>query len=840
MTKRPLGTALGALGAMIGLGVVAGVLVTAMIAPALAVTGLATNNSIGMFENLPSYVKPDALAEKTNIYAVDAASNPVLLASVFEQDREQVGWDQISQFAKDAVVATEDPRFYSHGGVDIMSATRAALQNSVEGDGPGASTISMQYVRNILVQRAGAIGDEGERAAALDDATKTTVDRKLKEMRLAIGLEKEYSKDDILLGYLNIASFGGRVYGIQSASKYYFGVDASRLSLAQAASLIATVNEPNGLRIDLPENLEANKARRDADVLAAMLDAHAITKAQYDEAVATPVTPTITPPSTGCQTANPIGAGFFCDYVTNLMRNDPAFGADAESRWENVTTGGYQIYTSLDVDLQSSAQSVLNEYVPMSSDVLDLGASLVTVQPGTGRVLAMAQNKYFNQDPDAVAPDNTAINYATDYDLGGSTGFQVGSTYKMFVLAEWLKAGHSLNEVVNGSPQRFDQADFADGCTGGSSGSYAPSNDGGANPGRVSVTTAVQDSVNNAFVAMAEKLDQCEIRKTAEAFGVHRADGSPLTEYVADVLGTNELAPLTMAAAFAAIANGGTYCSPLAIDRIVDADGQDLPVPSATCSRAVEPPIAAAMAYAMTRVVTAGSGTLSNPDDGVPHIGKTGTTDLEKDTWFVGSSTKLTAAVWVGNVQGSVSLRHNTIAGRNGGDLRHHVWREFMTVADGKYGGDEFPEADPGLVQGSQTRVPDVTGTTLAEARQRLAAAGFDVDEGGATDSSIGAGRIASSVPAAGESAPAGATVTVVASNGALRVMPDVIGSPTDQAAATLAALGLGPVTFVDAAGAVDARPGTVVRSSTAAGSDIRPGDRIALTVDASAVTPGR
>ncbi|MFB2598435.1 transglycosylase domain-containing protein [Herbiconiux sp. P17] len=842
MTNRSPGPLLGALGAMTALGVVAGVLVTAMVAPALAVTGLATNNSIGMFENLPSYVKPDVLAEKTNIYAVDSASNPVLLASVFEQDREQVGWDQISQFAKDAVVATEDPRFYTHGGVDIMSAARAALQNSVESDGPGASTISMQYVRNILVQRASAIADEGEREAALDDATRTTVDRKLKEMKLAIGLEKEYSKDDILLGYLNIASFGGRVYGIQSAANYYFGVNASELTLAQAASLIATVNEPNGLRIDVPENVEANTARRDADVLAAMLDAHTITPAQHDEAVATPVTPNITPPSTGCQTANAIGAGFFCDFVTNVVRNDPAFGADEETRWANFTTGGYQIYTSLDVDLQSNAQSVMNEYVPMSSDVLDLGASLVTVQPGTGRVLAMAQNKYFNQDPEAVAPDNTAINYGTDSDHGGSTGFQVGSTYKMFVLAEWLKAGHSLNEVVNGSPQRFDQADFADSCNGASSGSYAPSNDGGANPGRVTVTTSVQDSVNNAFVAMAEKLDQCAIRKTAEAFGVHRADGNPLTEYVADVLGTNELAPLTMAAAFAAIANGGTYCSPVAIDRIVDAAGQDLPVPVTSCSQAVEPPIAAAMAYAMTRVVTAGSGTLSNPDDGVPHIGKTGTTDLEKDTWFVGSSTKLTTAVWVGNVQGSVSLRHNTIAGRNGGDLRHHVWREYMTIADSKYGGDDFPDADPGLVQGTQTRVPDVTGATLAEARQRLTAAGFDVEEGASTDSTVGAGRIASSLPTAGESAPAGSTVTVLPSNGALRVMPDVVGSTTEQAAATLAALGLGPVSFVDAAGAVEGRPGTVVRSSTAAGSDIRPGDRIALTVEVAPTVgaPGR
>ncbi|MCS5717787.1 transglycosylase domain-containing protein [Herbiconiux sp. CPCC 205763] len=839
MAQRPIGSALGALGGMVGLAVVAGVLVTALVTPALAVTGLATSSSIGMFENLPGYIKPDRLAEKTNIYAVDGASNPVLLASVFDQDREEVGWDQISQFAKDAVVATEDPRFYTHGGVDLASAARAAIENTVESEGPGASTISMQYVRNILVQRATEIADEGEREAAFDDATKTTIDRKLKEMKLAIGLEKEYSKDDILLGYLNIASFGGRVYGIQSAAKYYFGVNASELTLPQAASLIATVNEPNGLRIDLAENLDANTARRNDDVLAAMLAEHRITRAQHDEAVATPVTPVITPPSTGCQSANGIGAGFFCDYVTNIVRNDPAFGTDAETRWADFKTGGYQIYTSLDVDLQQNAQNVMNEYVPMASEVLDLGASLVTVQPGTGRVLAMAQNKYFNQDPEVAAPDNTALNYSTDFDHGGSTGFQVGSTYKMFVLAEWLRNGRSLSEVVNGSPQRFNQASFADSCNGAASGSYAPSNDGGANPGRVTVTTAVQDSVNNAFVAMAQKLDQCAIRKTAEAFGVHRADGSPLTEYVADVLGTNELAPLTMAAAFAAIANNGTYCSPVAIDRIVDAGGEELPVPVSTCSEAVAPEIAAAMAYAMTRVVTAGSGTLSDPDDGIPHIGKTGTTDLEKDTWFVGSSTKLTTAVWVGNVQGTVSLRHNTIAGRNGGDLRHHVWREYMTIADSKYGGDAFPEADAAFVRGSQLRVPDVTGLTEDDARQRLSASGFDADVAAAIDSSVPGGRIAASTPATGESASAGSTVTLVPSNGALRVMPDVVGQTTAAATSELAALQLGPVTFVGVSGGVETRGGTVLGSSPAAGVDVRPGDRIALTVAPAAAPAG-
>ncbi|PPF75121.1 penicillin-binding protein, partial [Subtercola sp. Z020] len=255
-----LGTKLSAAVGLVGLSAVAGLLVTAMVTPVVALTGVTATSTLGVFANLPEYIKPDKLAEKTNIYAVDASGANVLLASVFEQDREEVPWEQISQFAKDAVISTEDPRFYVHGGVDLAATFRAALGNAASGGvESGASTISMQYVKNILVQRAEAITDPAERQLAYEQATETSIDRKLQEMKLAIGLEKQFTKSQILLGYLNIASFGGVTYGIQSASKYYFGVDAANLSLAQAASLIATVNEPNGLRIDDPDNVPANQ-----------------------------------------------------------------------------------------------------------------------------------------------------------------------------------------------------------------------------------------------------------------------------------------------------------------------------------------------------------------------------------------------------------------------------------------------------------------------------------------------------------------------------------------------------------------------------------------------------
>ncbi|MDO9395691.1 MAG: transglycosylase domain-containing protein [Herbiconiux sp.] len=815
---------------------IAGILVTAMVTPALAVTGIAANNSIGMFENLPSYIKPDALAEKTNIYATQSDGSPILLASVFEQNREEVGWDQISQYVKDAVIATEDPRFYSHGGVDIASTLRAAAGNALETSASGASTISMQYVRNIQVQKAEAIQDEAARNAAYEEATKTSIDRKLKEIKLAIGLEKEYSKDDILLGYLNIAPFGGRVYGIQSASQYYFGVNASDLTIAQAASLVAIVNAPNDLRIDIPAeegtNIADNQARRDLDVLPSMLKEHKITQAQYDEAIATPVTPNIVQPSTGCQTANEIGAGFFCDYVTHIVKNDPAFGADEDTRWTNFKTGGYQIYTSLDVDLQRAAMSAMNTYVPKVAD-FDLGSSLVTVQPRTGKVLAMVQNKDFSDDPEVTATNlgASAINYSTDYAYGGSTGFQVGSTYKIFTLAEWLKTGHSLGDIINGNAGTLNLAQFRDSCTGGNGGTYSVKNDGGSNPGNVSVLQATSASVNLAYLRMAQKLDQCEIRKTAEAFGVHRADGNPLGENPADVLGTNEIAPLTMAAAFAAVAAQGTYCTPVAIDRILDSAGNELPVPATTCSQAVEPGIAAAMTTALQSVINSGTATASNPNDGIPHFGKTGTTDSEKDTWFVGASTELATAVWVGNVVGTVSIRNTSIDGRSGGNLRHNIWKQYMTDADGKYGGNAFPTAASTLVNGVQVQIPNVAGMSVDAAKSAITSAGFDYQDGGAIDSTQKAGVVDSSSPSG--TATKGSTVTVFTSNGELRTVPNVVGLSPEEARSKITAAGIdsGQISFD---GPTSGSGVKVTGTSPGGGNVIRYGtDRLKVTTKA-------
>lgn len=713
-------TAHGVLGGFLGLviaSVAAGALVATAATPAISVVSVTATNTIGMFENLPGYLEIGELSEKSNIYATSSDGSPVLLASFYDQNRVQVGWDQVSQYAKDAAVAGEDPRFYDHGGIDLQGTIRAAVTTASGRGTQGGSSIAQQYVKNVRVQECEReAADEAARDECYNAATETSIDRKLKEMRLAIGVEKRYSKDQILLGYLNIAGFGGTVYGIEAAANYYFSTTAASLTLAQAASLIAIVNNPVKFQLDRPESetngaangYAENHKRRDY-ILDQMLEYTKITQAEYDEAIATPVQPAITEPSTGCQTAG--GSAYFCDYVAHILQNDETFGADAATRFLNFRRGGYDVYTTLDLDLQLAAERAIAENVPSTYPGWDVGGVISSVQVGTGRVLAMAQNKSYSQDPNVVAgrADYTGINYNTDYDYGGSSGFQPGSSYKVFTLAEWLTEGHGLNERTD-SRLRSNWGAFRDSCLGTqvADAGWNPRNDAGESGANYTALQSTIQSINTGFLGMAKELDLCGIAQTAERFGVHRADGNPLFQGPSAVIGTNEVAPLSMAVAFAGIANNGVACTPIAIDRIVGRDGEELPVPKSTCAPAVSPEVAAGMHYGMTRVMSSGTGQASSAGMApwVPVIGKTGTTDGAKDTWMVGATSKVATAAAVVSVTGDANQRGIRFESGQAATARHRMWPAVMSVAAAKYGGDGFTEAGPGPVTGRQATTP--------------------------------------------------------------------------------------------------------------------------------------
>lgn len=770
--QKPLKSGLaGGIITFVVMSVIAAVLIAASVTPAIAVTGLTANSTLGIFDNLPSYIQLDNLAQKSSIYATGSDGKPVLMASFYAQDREEVEYKDISKYATEAAIATEDPRFYEHGGIDINGTLRAVLTNAVGGDVQGGSSITQQYVKNVLVQKAEAISDPVARKKAYNEAIVVSIDRKLKEMKLAIGMEQKYSKQQILTGYLNISSFGGRVYGIQSAAKYYFGVDAKDLTLPQAASLIAMVQNPNNLRIDMEENLQDNKDRRNY-VLKRMKENGYITDKEYQAAIKTPVEPKITPASTGCQTA-PAGGAYFCDYITWVIKNDKTFGKTADERWAAFQRGGWQIMSSMNMQMQEVTNSSVRNAVPPIVDGADIGSTAVSVEVGTGRILSMASSKDYSNDPEVVntGANYTSVNYATDKEYGGSSGFQVGSTYKVFTLAEWLKSGHGLGEMVNGAKRDIQMDKFTNSCQGVGGPVWRPVNDGGGG-GPVSVLSATAQSVNLAFISMAMQLDLCKIRKTAEAFLVHRADNNVLDSNPSSVLGTNEIAPLTMADAFAGIANGGKVCTPIAIDAIKDLNGKSLTPPKTKCTQAVNTDVANAMVRALKGPIQSGTATRSNPRDGIPIIGKTGSTDDYVHTWMVGSTTKVATAVWVGNVQGFARLTGLRINGVTGNLIRHDIFRPIMQTANALFGGSDWAAPPASMLGGKSATVPDVKGLSVEDAKKLIESVGLTYKDGGVVDGEIANGKVQSSDPAGGSSVPTATEITVYISNGTLVAGP--------------------------------------------------------------------
>ena len=841
--KPKPGSVLAALLGTLGFSVLAGVLVAVMVTPAIAVAGATVNNTIGIFDSLPDFIEIDQQASQNRIYA-NQDGVPVQIATIFDQNREEVAWEEVSDFAKNAAVSGEDRRFYEHGGVDIPGVIRAAVTNVAAGGvTEGASTITQQYVKNTFIQQALELPTEEEQDAAYEAAIDDSFDRKLKEMKLAISLEKKYTKQEILLAYLNIANFGGNTYGIEAAAERYYNTTALNLTVAQAASLIATVQSPGVLRLDYEENWAGNLERRNV-IIEAMLAEGNITQAQRDEAIASPIdatTVTITEPSNGCMAAND-HSRYFCDYITNLVKDLPALGADATERAANFKHGGYDIYTTLDLGLQTVAQDAVWKNVPNDATTLNLGSATVSVEVGTGRILTMAQNKVYNNTQAGGGITATAVNFSTDRAYGGSSGFQPGSTYKVFTLLNWLQNGHGLNERVNGSARTVAQSAFTT-CDGPYSGPYQFKNDDGSG-GSMTVATATQKSVNGAFISMALELDLCEIRDTATSIGVHRADGAELRANPSSVLGTNEIAPLTMATAYAAIASGGTYCKSVAIDRIVGADGTELPGQSGDCTKSLETDVANTAAFAMSKVmIGGGTATRANPNDGVEYIGKTGTTDSSNQTWVVGASTKVATAVWVGNISGEYALRRYYTPTRvQGSVLRHDVFKAVATAADKipALRGSDFPDPASSLLTGTGVTIPEISGQTVEAATSVLQGNGFTVIDGGTVASAEPAGRAVRTDPATGSLVSKGSEVKLITSDGTLGAVPSVLGTAASSARTALTdagftSLGTDQCAVIDAALSADEKKsleGTVSAVNPAVGSQISKTDTVTLTVN--------
>jgi membrane peptidoglycan carboxypeptidase len=699
---------------LLGFSTLAAVLIVALAAPAIVTTSQLTNNVAGLFGNLPDYVKIGTQSQRNILYGLRGGAQ-VPFAQVFDQNRQEVAWDAVSPFAKDALVAAEDVRFYSHGGVDLAGIARAAINNATGNDLQGASSIEQQLVKQLAIQQAVAtISDPKKLAAAKKKAQENTLDRKLKEAKLAIGLEKNYTKHQILLAYLNIAGFGGNTYGIEAAAEQYYSTTAAALTLAQSASLIAVVQNPPARNPGSPDNWERNKNRRDL-ILATMLKEQMITDAQYTEAVGTPVDATtvkVTAATNGCAYAS--AAKAFCDYVIKNVKNLPGLGETQDDRLAAWRRGGNSVYTTIDLDQQDVAEKDLAQFTPAGDPRFPFGSAVSTVQVGTGRIVIMAQNRKFDDTGEGDPASTTAVNFNTDKEYGGSSGFPVGSTYKLFTLINWLQNGHGIQDTVNGNIQTYParSKSFSAACFGGYyplEKSYTPRNDSGYSEGQMSVLNATKGSVNAAFMNMASQLDLCDIRNVAISMGVHNADNRELDPGPGSILGTNNPSPLTMANAYATVASGGKLCQPIAVDKIVGPDGTELPGQAQSCAQVISPEVAAAAAYDLQGPLQpGGTGAIANPRDGTALFGKTGTAEA-LHSYMVASSTQTTTAVWIGNIQGDQNMRRISIGGILASNLRTYVMKPILASLNAStvYGaGGTFTQPTGTLLRGSTYRAP--------------------------------------------------------------------------------------------------------------------------------------
>ncbi|MGV4985306.1 transglycosylase domain-containing protein [Streptomyces sp. NRAIS4] len=655
----------------LGVSVLAGAVMAGIALPAVGALGLAAKGSVQSFDEIPANLKSPQLSQRTTI--LDNQGNQI--ATVYSRDRTVVDLKDISPYMQKAIVAIEDARFYKHGAIDLKGVLRALNKNAQSGGvAQGASTLTQQLVKNYFIEEA---GDDPTKVA---EATQQTLGRKIKELKYAIQIEEKLGKKKILENYLNITFFGEQAYGVEAASQRYFSKHAKDLSLPEAALLAGIVQSPS--RYD-PVNDEAEATKRRNIVLQRMADVGDISQKEADEAKQAPLELHSSQPKNGCITAVK-GAGFFCDYVRDVVLNDPVFGKTKETRAKLWNQGGLTIRTTLDPQAQDSVQASIKQHVYKSDPV---ATAATIVEPGTGKILAMGQSR-----PYGFGGNETQINLSVNSDMGGGAGYQPGSTFKPIVAAAAIEGGKPPTQEYS-SPYKMTYPSPVQACDGkvwrNDPHNLAKlTNENPSEHGPYGMKEATAKSVNTYYVQLISDIGICPVTEMAKKMGVQRADGRTMDQAPSIALGTQEMSPLTMANAYATFASRGMYCTPVAIASItqkVGSEQKSLEVPKSTCSRAMSEKTADTVSTILKGVVEDGTGQEAGLDNR-PSAGKTGTTDQRYAAWFVGYTPNMAGAVWVGDPQHKRQMTGITIGGVPydkvyGGKVPGPIWRDMMTGA---------------------------------------------------------------------------------------------------------------------------------------------------------------
>ena len=734
---------------------VAGVLAALIALSTIGMLGVSARDGANWFQAVPADIHTPPVPQRSVILAADGSK----IATFYYENRVDIPLNKVAPVMRKAILAIEDNRFYEHGGLDIKATFRALASNLVAGQvTQGGSGITQQYVKNLLVETA-------SNSEQRDLARATTPARKLKELRLAVAMEKRYTKDQILERYLNIAYFGDGAYGVEAAARHYFDKSAATLTLPEAALLAGIVRYPYAY--DPTVSPKTATDRRNT-VLGRMAQLHWANASEAAAAERMPLNLNVKSTPNGCVESK---APFFCDYVQREILTNPIFGATDSARKLLLQSGGLTIHTTVDPKMQKAAQHAVDHYVPQKNSSHKASAE-VLVQPGTGDVKAMVVDR-------ALGPSEkvgkTWVNFAADGDHGTSLGMQAGSTFKIFTLAAALDQGMAFGHRLY-APDRFAPTGLRD-CDGkyaGSTTSLRNAADGEG--GRTfSLVTGTWNSVNTFFLNLEKQVGLCDTVKMAEKLGMRRADGKPLEEVASFTLGPNTVSPIRLAAAYAAFAARGKYCDPVVLTKITNSVGREMKVPDAKCHQAIRKDVADGVNHVLRGVLT--QGTAAGMGIGRPAAGKTGTVDDYSSAWFAGYTPDMASAVWVGDPRGGYAhpLRNVCLAGRCygevfGSDIPAPIWRETMLGALRDVPAHNFHSPPSEYYrEGSgedRVRVPNVVGLSAPAARSRLASAGFGVNTGSSISSMYPRGTVASTSPGGGARVEPGTTVTIHLSRG--------------------------------------------------------------------------
>ena len=623
---------------------------------ASGVGGMAKVGSESVLELPDDLVLPPA-PETSTLYAADGET---VIATFGDQYRVELEYDQIPDSVKDALVATEDANFYEHNGVDPEGIMRALVTNVAAGEvSEGASTITMQYVRQVLSYTA----TTPEEVA---DASEVTMERKVQEMGYALALEEEMPKEDIITNYLNTVYFGHGAYGVGAAAQVYYGKVPADLTTAEAAMLVGLIQSPNAYD-PIDGSTEAALARRD-HVINRMAHSGALTEAEAEEAKASDIG--INPQTANNTSGGAIDSdyGYFVDYFEQWWQQQEDFGETEDERKARLYRGGYEIVSTLHVDLQEASEDAIEEQLETGSEFA-LGS--VVIEPGTGAIEVMAINRNYSNDISDNGPNTSNGDYKGTYPnttnplLSGNSavpGYQAGSSFKLFTMIAALEAGMPLSTSINSPYQYTSQYVVGDGTA--SCGDYwCPKNASKSEVGNYNMWTGFGESVNTYFVQLAERVGVANAIDVSMRLGIdfHNTKdlglvtGESANSFGPFTLGVTQATPMDMAAAYAALPADGVYCEPVPATSAVTSTGDTIEFPG-TCNQAIDIEVARAAVDAARCPTGDGAvtgnctwGTAEQVGDAVdgPVAGKTGTTDSNSTNWFIGFTPNASAAAFV-------------------------------------------------------------------------------------------------------------------------------------------------------------------------------------------------